>query len=265
MLMADQKETQRRPGKTIAIALIVLVLIGIAIWALFVQTTPTAPPSAALSATPTPLAEPSAPSPAAPSPEMLAAATKAVWPSGSVLTDEDGLRYRFGERRLVQAPFGPVLVSEGRAVDAPHVAAGRLDIAYLTPAQDGFTVANRYPAAIRAGSFGRMGDWSVSDAFSDLPVIVAEGGFTGQGYTCGMTTLTELRPDGPATIAEIQTVYDDSGAKPDGAQTYQGEITDIARGQGFTVHYTGTRSFDDRYVMRGGRYMLQGTSVLPSC
>lgn len=262
----EGQEGRRRPGKTIAIALIVLVLIGVAIWALFVRATPTAPPSPVASATPTPLAAPSpAPSPAAASPERLAAATKAVWPGGPTLTDEDGLRYRFGTRRLVQAPFGPVLVSEGRAVDAPHVAAGRIDIAYLAPAEDGFTVAKRYPAAIRAGSFGRMGDWSVSNAFSDLPVIIAAGGSTGQGYTCGMTTLTELRPGGPATIAEIRTVYDDSGARLNGAQTYEGEITDIAKRQGFTVHYTGTKSFDDRYVMKDGRYVLQGTSPLPQC
>jgi hypothetical protein len=255
----------RRPGKTVAIALIVLVLIGIAIWALFVRSKPTAPPSPAASASPAPLAAPSpVPSPTAVSPEMLAAATKAAWPGGPTLTDEDGLRYRFGTRRLVEAPFGPVLVSEGRAVDAPHVAAGRIDIAYLAPAEGGFTVAKRYPAAIRAGSFGRMDDWSVSNAFSNLPVIVAEGGFTGQGYTCGMTTLTELRPDGPATIGEIQTVYDDSGAKLEGAQTYEGAITDVVNGQGFTVHYTGTKSFDDRYVMKDGRYVLQGTSSLPA-
>ena len=264
--MNDTQYSDRRLGRTIAIALIILVLIGVAIWALFVRSTPTAPPSPVASATPAPRAAPSpTPSPAAASPEMLAAATRAVWPSGPVLTDEDGLRYRFGERTLVQAPFGPVLVSEGRAVDAPHVAAGRIDIAYLAPADGGFTVAKRYPAAIRAGSFGRMGDWSVSTAFSDLPVIVAEGGFTGQGYTCGMTTLTELRPDGPATIAEIQTIYDDSGAKTEGAQTYEGAITDVAKGQGFTVHYTGTKSFDDRYVMKDGRYVLQGTSPLPAC
>ncbi len=264
--MTDIRRPQRRPGKTIAIALIVLVLIGIAIWALFVRATPTAPPSPVASVTPPPLTEPSpAPTPAAASPEMLAAATKAVWPGGPALTDEDGLRYRFGTRRLVQAPFGPVLVSEGKAVDAPHVAAGRIDIAYLAPADGGFTVVRRYPAAIRAGSFGRMGDWSVSTAFSDLPVIVAEGGFTGQGYTCGTTTLTELRAEGPATIAEIQTVYDDSGAKLEGAQTYEGEITDIAKGQGFTVRYTGTKSFDDRYVMKDGRYVLQGNSPLPAC
>jgi hypothetical protein len=256
----------RRPGKTTAIALIVLVLIGVAIWALFVRSTLTAPPSPAASASPAPLAAPSpVPSPTAASPEMLAAATKAAWPSGPVLTDEDGLRYRFGERKLVQAPFGPVLVSEGRAVDAPHVAAGRIDVVYLAPADGGFTVTKRYPAAIRAGSFGRVGDWSVSTAFSDLPVVVAEGGFTGQGYTCGMTTLTELRPGGPATIAEIQTVYDDSGAKLEGAQTYEGEITDVVKGQGFTVHYTGTKSFDDRYVMKDGGYVLQGTSALPQC
>src|SRR3546814_9881208 len=77
----------------------------------------------------------------------------------------------------------PGRVGEGQAVDAPHVAAGRLDIAYLTPEGEGFAVAKRFPKAVEEGSFGQMTGWSVSDAFADTPVIAADGGFTGQGYT----------------------------------------------------------------------------------
>jgi hypothetical protein len=50
-------------------------------------------------------------------------------------------------------------------------------------------------------------------ALLDWPVIAAEGGGTWQGYTCSILTLTELRPGGPAEIANMPLSYDDSGAR----------------------------------------------------
>ncbi|RIA37216.1 hypothetical protein DFR49_3093 [Hephaestia caeni] len=254
----------RRPGTVIAMALGVLVVIGVIVWAVFVRATPTAPEPVA-SASPAPLVSASPAAPAVASPEQLAAATRAAWPEGAALSDEDGSRYTFDTRKLVLAPFGPVLVSEGQAIDAPHVAAGRLDIAYLTPEGEGFAVAKRFPKAIEAGSFGQMSGWSVSDAFADTPVIAAEGGFTGQGYTCGYTILTQLAADKPVDLVRVQTLYDDTGAKGEAGQAISGAITQIDRGRGFTVHYTGAATFDDHYVMKGGTYVLQGASRLPQC
>lgn len=159
--MTIAPESQRRPGKFIAIVLGVIVVIGVIVWALFVRSTPVETPQTMAGASPAPLFSPS-PSPlATASAEQLAAATRVAWPNGAALTDEDGTRYRFGDGKLVLAPFGPVLVSEGKAVDPAHVATGRLDITYLAPAGEGFTVARRFPKAVEAGSFGEMEGWSV--------------------------------------------------------------------------------------------------------
>ncbi|MCM8731903.1 hypothetical protein ACFO8O_13125 [Hephaestia sp. GCM10023244] len=259
--------TDARPhrlGTLIVIALGVLVVIGVIAWAVFGRATPGGP-APVVRASPVPLVSASPPSPSVASPEQLAAAVKAVWPAGTTLQDEDSSRYAFDTQKLVLAPFGPVLVSEGQADDAPHAAAGRLDIAYLTPEDDGFAVAQRFPRAIEIGSFGHMTDWSISDAFADTPVIVAEGGFTGQGYTCGATILTQLTAAGPVELAQVRMVYDDTGARGEEGQSFTGRITQIERGQGFTVHYTGAASFDDRYVMKDGAYVLEGASRLPQC
>src|SRR3546814_7817239 len=104
----------------------------------------------------------------------------------------------------------------------------------------GFAVAKRFPKAVEAGSFGQMTGWSVSDAFADTPVIAAEGGFTGQGYTCGYTILTPLAADKPVDLARVQTLYDDTGAQGEAGQSIRRSITQIDRGRGFTVPYNGT-------------------------
>src|SRR3546814_20579303 len=89
----------------------------------------------------------------------------------------------------------------------------------------GFAVAKRFPKAVEAGSFGQMTGWSVSDAFADTPVIAAEGGFTGQGYTCGYTILTQLAAAKPVDLARVQPLYDESGPKGEAVQWVSGSIT----------------------------------------
>ena len=265
MSYPDDPETKRGGGRTIVVAIIALLIAGIAAWALFVR--PKAPETVAttLPALPGPSASPSS-IPAAPTTAQISAAMHAAFPEGPALTDKDGARYHFDPGKLVTAPFGPVLVSEGKAADAAHVTAGRLDIFYLTPAGDGFAVAKRFPAAVQAGSFGQMSAWSVSDAYADLPVVTAEGGFTGQGYSCAFTTLTELQANGPAALGSIQTLYDDSGAVEANSRSYEGKIADIVKGQGFTVHYTGSKTFDEHYRLTDGKYVRQEKqSQLPEC
>lgn len=199
--------------------------------------------------------------------ERLAAAVRAAFPNGPTANGDDGQHYVFDTSRLVDAPFGPVLVSEGRVPDFSHADGGRLDITYLAPAGERYVATRRFPAAAEAGSMGQMTEWSVSNRFSDLPVIYAEGGFSGQGYTCGTTSLVELRPEGVATVATFQDSYSNDGAADGDADRIEGKIRDIVPNRSFTVHFTGTRTFDRRYVRVGDRYRLVGGADdrLPQC
>src|SRR4051794_35440072 len=72
--------------------------------------------------------------------------------------------------RLIDAPFGPVLVSEGEVKDAAHVNGGRIAVAYLHPEGDHFAVLRNFPEAVVTGSSGHVGKWSVSPRLSDWPV-----------------------------------------------------------------------------------------------
>jgi Short C-terminal domain len=178
--------------------------------------------------------------------------------------DED---VRYAPGRLVWPAFGPVLISEGKVQDPAHASAGKIAIHYLRPAGDRFEVARAFPAAVATGSNGQIARWSFNPRFSNWPVIAAEGGGTGQGYTCSWLTLTELRPDGPARIGQVPLLYDDSGAKEDGSgRSIRGKILNINQNQSFDVVYSGSRAFSEHYVRGPSRYAVAGgKSTMETC
>lgn len=175
---------------------------------------------------------------------------------------------RFAPGRLIWPAFGPVLISEGKVQDPAHADSGRIALHYLKRSGDRFEVARAFPAAVTTGSNGQVARWSLNPRFSDWPVIAAAGGGTWQGYTCAWLTLTEIRPGGPAEIAKVPLVYDDSGARPDGSgRAIQGKILNIVKNQSFDVIYSGARAFSEHYVRGadGGYGVAGGKSVMETC
>lgn len=205
------------------------------------------------------------PTPSAAPVDALAAAQAAAFPEGRTGQSESGSRIDYQPGILVEAPFGPVLVNEGRVRDAAHVDAGTVAVHYLRREGSDFAVARAFPKAVESGSNGAMAEMAVSDKFSDLPVIYAQGGGTWQGYTCSWTTLTELRPEGPAELVRFMDGYSNEGAVEDGAESSEGKIADIVPGRSFTVRFTGTRAFTATYVRRGVKYVLEGGEELTGC
>jgi hypothetical protein len=206
-----------------------------------------------------------------PSEEQLARAFEAAFGAkgGATLNMDSGKDYktdsfpeavRYTPGKLIWPSFGPVLLSEGKVVDAAHVSAGKIAIHYLKPVGDRFELVHAWPTGVVTGSSGQVARWSVSGGFSDWPVIVSEGGGMWQGYACSWAKLTELRPAGPAELATVPLSYDDSGAQADeGAGTaIQGRIINVVRNQSFDVVYSGTRSFSEHWVRSGDRYSVAG-------
>ena len=122
----------------------------------------------------------------APATGNLDAAVQAAFGDNATY-DGKNEHYVLDHHRLVQAPFGPVLVSEGTAQDAAHASAGLISAIYLKPEGSSYSVVKRYPEAIETGSFGEVGSWKIRDDLLDLPVIEAIGGGTWQGYSCQYT------------------------------------------------------------------------------
>jgi hypothetical protein len=218
--------------------------------------------------TPTPTAPAKSAAPAAaidplagvPADERLKLAEAAAFPDGRFYTTDDDARIAYEPGTLVDTPFGPVLVNEGKVVDAAHVDSGHVAIHYLAPAGRGYRIVKAFPDAIQSGSFGQMSEFAVSDTYSALPVIYTQGGGTWQGYSCGWTQLTELKPDGPVELVNFQDSYSNGGAAMDekDAQSIAGKIADVVPDTSFKVNFTGDRSFTARYVRAGDKYQLQG-------
>jgi hypothetical protein len=221
-------------------------------------------------------AVPAAAKPApAPAPEKpTAAAFHAAFGKGeSVLLKKQGqlketIKYTPGE--LVQAPFGPVLLSPGEVQDASHVNSGKLAIVYLKRSEKGFEVLRKFVPAAEVGSFGKIVDWSVSKSFGDYPVVTLNGAGNWQGYKCSSTTLVELRPDGPRQLATLPMTYDDSEAAAGKKATQiTGSIDNIQPGKSFEISYFGfgSKDFKDRYVRKGDAYVLAsgGKSKMQTC
>jgi hypothetical protein len=221
-------------------------------------------------------AVPAAAKPApAPAPEKpTAAAFHAAFGKGeSVLLKKQGqlketIKYTPGE--LVQAPFGPVLLSPGEVQDASHVNSGKLAIVYLKRSEKGFEVLRKFVPAAEAGSFGKIVDWSVSRSFGDYPVVTLNGAGNWQGYKCSSTTLVELRPEGPRQLATLPMTYDDSEAAAGKKATQiTGSIDNIQPGKSFEISYFGfgSKDFKDRYVRKGDAYVLAsgGKSKMQTC
>ena len=176
----------------------------------------------------------------------------------------EGEKIKYEPVALVEVEGRKVLVAKGTVIDAAHVTSGKVAAIYF--GADG-KVQARHLKALESGSSGVIADVSVSTKFGSLPMIVAEGGGTWQGYSCDMVSLVELTLSGPREVADVPTYYDDSGIdeKAETGVTLTGKIANIQPGKSFDVVYSGSRSFTETWVRRGDKYELAGETKMLSC
>ena len=190
------------------------------------------------------------------------AAFRKAFPAPIVTLEGEKIKYE--PVALVDVEGRKVLVAKGTVIDAAHVTSGKVAAIYF--GADG-KVQSRNLKAVESGSSGVIADVSVSTKFGPLPMIVAEGGGTWQGYSCDLVRLVELTPAGPREVADVQTYYDDSGVNPDANKgtTLTGKIANIQPGKSFDIVYSGSRSFTETLVRRGDKYGLVGETKMLSC
>jgi hypothetical protein len=131
----------------------------------------------------------------------------------------------------------------------------------------GFAVTKRFIPAAETGSFGEITSWEASHAFG-LPMLSVYGSGTWQGYTCIWTTLVELASDKPRELVTVPVHYDDEGAFEGQHKTTEidGKIANIVPGRSFDVVYSGSKTFTERYLRRGTKYVVaRGKSRMPTC
>ena len=173
---------------------------------------------------------------------------------------------RFTPGALVQAPFGPVLISEGEVI-APHAeSAGKIAVVYMEAGPGAFRPRRRFIPAIESGSMGRVDEFRVRRDLSSYPVVEVHGHGSWQGVRCGWITLLELGPDAPHELVTVPDAYDDSDAGLRTAVTrITGEIGNVVPGRSFDVVYSGSAEFREHYVREGHGYALASRGRMETC
>ena len=167
-----------------------------------------------------------------------------------------------------------VLLSPGANESDCHACSGALAIAYLKPEGEGFAVTGKWPTLVRGSGWGAEPEWRVTEEFTDNPAIYVESGWSGQGYSCGGASITELKPEGPVQSERVwlsasnEGAVDETTGKTFGGEplsNLDGKIVDIVKGKSFAVQASGTAKFVERYEYRDGKFVpLQKESRL-SC
>ena len=161
--------------------------------------------------------------------------------------------------RIINAPFGPILLTKREAKGACHGCGGAIGVYYLREKGHNIKVAGSWPQAIKGWGWGTAPDWHVTNKFTTFPAIYSEGGFTGQGITCGGGRITELRPEGPVNSDTIWTYFSNTGTIIDdrisATKVLEGKIINIRRNTSFEVRVSGTSSFIEKYVWRGKSFV----------
>jgi hypothetical protein len=162
--------------------------------------------------------------------------------------------------KIVELPFGPALLTEQDSEIACHACVGAIGVYYLREKDGHFEVTGRWPRAVEGWGWGHPPtDWTLTDRFTAYPAIHASGGYLAQGIMMEGTTITELRPSGPATSDVIGISYDDEGSREEGERTcvVKGRIANIRKDRSFDVIATGSVRAVDHYVKRNGRFVAR--------
>lgn len=202
------------------------------------------------------------------------AAQAALGQRGAVTRQRDGMASTERAIRVVDLPFGPVLLTETRIPDGCHACSGFLNAYYLTETATGFDVKSRHPEAVPGSGWGEPPRWQFSDRYLSLPVIESGTGGMWQGHSCSWTALTALTPDGPKELVAFLASYSNEGAVGEEgvdfggnpAQQFEGRVSAVSRNRSFTVSYSGSLNVTETYRYADGVFTLpRGESKAQGC
>lgn len=181
----------------------------------------------------------------------------------------DDVKFTYVPLTLIPLPDGKTaLISTGASECTGTACSGKNSVHYLQGDKASYKVTGEW---LDVGSAGVAGNpalrWGWTDAIESSPMLYTEGGGTWQGYSCSYASLTRLGATAPEDVAQFPVYYSDGGANENNPVEYTGEITSTEKGRSFTVTYTGSKTFSERYVLGSdGKYTLaSGESRVPTC
>jgi len=185
----------------------------------------------------------------------------------SATREIDGRSYSFRPAAIHLLPNNVgVLLSLGSLEDAGHGDGGINAIHYLQGGPSGWQKKGEW---LNLGAVGTVGNaataWAFSDAIGKNPYLVTAGGGVWQGCLISSAVLTELAPDGPVDRGSFTDAMSSGAGLGQKEQGYDGVIVAAEPDKSFTVAYTGSKAFKQRYVLKDGKYELVGKDQVPGC
>ncbi len=179
----------------------------------------------------------------------------------------DGRTYHFRPAAIHLLPNNVgVLLSLGSLEDAGHGDNGVNAIHYLQGGPSGWQTQGEW---LDRGGVGTVGNaatsWAFSDAIGKNPYLVTAGGGVWQGCLISSAVLTELTPEGPVDRGSFTDAMSSGAGLGQKEQGYDGAIVAAEPDKSFTVAYTGSKAFRQRYVLKDGKYELVGKDQVPGC
>ena len=170
--------------------------------------------------------------------------------------------------RLIELGDIRALVSKAQSADDCHICSGALAIHYLKPEAGSWKVVAGTMELVPGQGFGMPPEIELRRDLGPSPVLVAEAGWTGQGYTCNTVDLIELGPEAPHVLVENLLVHTDNrGAAMEDSDV---EVTDARLKAGpdgaVIVTYRGHREGQLTFSRRGPKLMpTAGDQSLNEC
>jgi hypothetical protein len=220
--------------------------------------------------------------------ENGAAAPAAAAPQVRALTAAEAFRMAFGapapaarkvtrqgdsEETLTYAParLVPVdggalaLVSTAANASDCHACSGAMAIHYFRRENGAWKLAGSWPEILPGNGFGQPPDWRLRADLGQADYIVAEAGWTGQGYTCTSADIVELTPTAPRVLGEdIPLHYDNEGAGEPPVVNIDGKLGQGPDGK-LRVTFTGSRSGFTDYARVGGKLERVSPNTIDQC
>lgn len=182
-------------------------------------------------------------------------------PTRSVGKGDAARTLRYEPLRLLKTATGYALLANGKMDEGSHAETGALSISYLRWGPKGFEPAGQWLEAAGGETFGAPPETTVRNDLLAGPVILAKAGGMWGGCAMSWTDVVTLGPNGPTTLASVQTGY----------VTEESEITATVTPTdgrtGFAANYKGDEVKVPRvvYTVRGDKAVPDADAGLPSC
>lgn len=153
-------------------------------------------------------------------------------------------------------PVGDVVALVSAATNGSdcHACSGALAIHYFKREGSAWRLAGSWPEIVGGNGFGQPPEWRIRTDLGRPAYLVADTGWSGQGYTCGKTDLVELTPEAPLVQATaIPMHYDNAGVGTTPVVNIDGKLGRGPDGK-LRVTFTGSKTGFVDYALVGGKY-----------